>query len=174
MAKHFSACENADRLRGLDGALTGGRKSLRMETTPAGPVPHDSGSVLPLVLVGLATVWLLALAGFDAARFGLSAARNQVAATAALHAADSGLDLYIHGAGPPQGPLAIDAPPGRAVVTVVPLVLLPDSSRVVDVLSDGRAPQGALRPVVRRLAVLVRIDAAGIRHRVRGSWRERF
>jgi hypothetical protein len=126
------------------------------------------------VLVGLAALGLLALAGYDSARFALSAARNQVAATAALHAADSGLDLYVRGVGPPEGPLAVEASPGSAVVSVVGLVALADSSRVVAVTSEGRARNSIAPPVIRRLVLLVRIDSTGQRHPVRGSWRERF
>lgn len=130
--------------------------------------------MLPLVLVGLAAAGLLAVAGYDSARFALSAARHQAAATVALHAADSGLDLFVAGAGSPDGPLAIDAPPARAVVSVVGLVHLEDGSRMVAVVSEGRAAAGPGPPVMRRVALLVRIDAAGQRHPARGSWRERF
>lgn len=134
----------------------------------------EEGSVLPLVLVGLAAAGLLAVAGYDSARFALSAARHQAAATVALHAADSGLDLYVAGTGPPDGPLAIDAPPASAVVSVVGLVQLEDGSRMVAVVSEGRAAAGPGPPVIRRVALLVRVDGAGQRHPARGSWRERF
>jgi len=134
----------------------------------------EQGSVLPLVLVGLAAAAMLAVAGYDSARFALSAARHQAAATVALHAADSGLDLFVAGVGLSEGPLAVDAPPGSAVVSVVGLVDLEDASRLVEVVSEGRMRTGAGPPVVRRLVLLVRIDDAGQRHRVHGSWRERF
>lgn len=133
----------------------------------------EQGSVLPLVLVGLAAAAMLAVAGYDSARFALSAARHQAAATVALHAADSGLDLFVAGVGLSEG-LAVDAPPGSAVVSVVGLVDLEDASRLVEVVSEGRMRTGAGPPVVRRLVLLVRIDDAGQRHRVHGSWRERF
>ena len=145
-----------------------------MSATRAADRDGRAGSVLPLVLVGLAAVGLLALAGYDSARFALSAARSQVAATHALHAADSGLELYVRGVGPAEGPLTIDAPPGRAVVTITGLAQLADSSRIVAVVSEGRARRGAARPVTRRLFLLVRIYDGGLRHRVPGSWRERF
>lgn len=133
-----------------------------------------AGSVMPLVLVGLATLAFLALAAYEATRFALGAARNQADAAAALHAADSGLDLYLGGAGPPDGPVVVDAPPGRATLSVLLLTRLPDSSRIVHVVSEGRAPAGVARPVVRRLQMLVRLDSTGDRHFVAGSWRERL
>ena len=138
-------------------------------------LPRDAdGSILPLVLVGLAVLALLCLSAYEAARFALTAARARVAAAAALHAADSGLELYLHGAGPADGPFTIEASPGRATVTVVPLTRLADSSRIVEVVSVGRAPTGAPRPVVRRLGVLARLDSIGARHPVPGSRRERL
>jgi hypothetical protein len=132
------------------------------------------GSVLPLVLVGLTALAMLALAGFDAARFARRAARAQSDAAVALHAADSGLDLYIRGIGPMTGQLEIEAAPGEATLSAIELVRLPDASSIVSVTAEGRAPAGAPRPVTRRLGVLVRVDAAGARRRVRGSWGERF
>ncbi len=134
----------------------------------------EHGAVLPLVLVGLMAAGMLALAGYDTARFAVSAARHQAAATAALHAADSGLDLFLAGAGSSAGPLAVDAPPARALVSVVGLVELEDASRIVAVISEGRMRAGLAPPVVRRTSVLARVDDEGQRHRVRGSWRERF
>lgn len=134
----------------------------------------ERGAVLPLVLVGLMAAGMLALAGYDAARFGVSAARHQAAATAALHAADSGLDLFVAGVGPSTGPLAVDAPPASALVSVVGLVDLEDASRIVAVISEGRMRAGLAPPVVRRTSLLARIDADGQRHGVPGSWRERF
>lgn len=132
------------------------------------------GSVLPLVLVGLTALALLALAAFDAARFGRRAARVQVDAAAALHAADSALELYLRGVGPAAGPLEVTAEPGAATLTVVPLVYLEDGSRLVSVTAAGRAPSDAGRPVTRRLELLARLDASGARERVAGSWAERF
>lgn len=134
----------------------------------------DRGSVLPLVLVGVAALALLALAAFDAARFGRRAARVQADAAAALHAADSALELYLRGVGPAAGPLEITAEPGAATLTVVSLVHLPDGSVVAAVSAAGRAPDGAARPVTRRLEVLARLDPSGARERVVGSWAERF
>lgn len=134
----------------------------------------EQGAVLPLVLVGLMAAGMLALAGYDAARFAVSAARHQAAATAALHAADSGLDLFLAGAGSSAGPLAVDASPASALVSVVGLVELEDASRIVAVISEGRMRAGLAPPVVRRTSVLARVDDDGQRHRVRGSWRERF
>lgn len=134
----------------------------------------ESGSVLPLVLLGMAGLALLALAGWDTSRFALRAARTQVAATAALHAAESGLDLYVGGTGPVEGPLALDAPPGRAEVTVVELLRLADASRVLSLTAEGSAPRGVPRPVVRRVGLLVRVDTTGARSPVPGSWREIF
>ncbi len=133
-----------------------------------------SGSVLPLVLIGLATLALLALAAYETTRFALAAARSQAAAAVALHAADSGLELYLRGGGPAEGPMGVEARPGRATITVRPLTRLADSSRIVQVISEGRAPIGIARPVVRRLGVLVRLDSSGVRHPVPGSWRERL
>lgn len=132
------------------------------------------GSVLPLVLVGLTALALLALAGFDAARFGRRAARAQADAAIALHAADSALELYLRGVGPAAGPLDVEAAPGAATLAVVQLVRLPDASSIRSVTAEGRAPAAAPRPVTRRLGLLVRIDTAGARHRVEGSWGERF
>ena len=145
-----------------------------MRTTESvdGSAVDAGGSVLPLVLVGLAVLALLCLAGYEAARFALAAARTQATAAAAMHAADSGLEIYLLGGGPAEGPLVVDAPPGQATVSVVPLTRLADSSRIVEVVSVGRAPTGASRPVVRRLAVLARIDSIGARHAVPGSRRE--
>ncbi|HSM07990.1 MAG TPA: hypothetical protein VLA33_03105 [Gemmatimonadota bacterium] len=134
----------------------------------------EEGAVLPLVLVGLMAAGILALAGYDAARFAVSAARHQAAATAALHAADSGLDLFLAGVGPSTGPLAVDAPPASAVVSVVGLVELEDASRIVAVISEGRMRAGLAPPVVRQTSLLARIAVDGQRSRVRGSWRERF
>lgn len=134
----------------------------------------EQGAVLPLVLVGLMAAGMLALAGYDAARFAVAAARHQAAATAALHAADSGLDLFLAGAGSGAGPLNVDAPPATARVSVVGLVELEDASWIVAVISEGRMRAGLAPPVVRRTSVLARIDVAGERYRVRGSWRERF
>lgn len=136
--------------------------------------PAQSGSVLPLVVVGLAGVALLALAGWNTSRFALRAARTQVAATAAFHAAESGLALYVGGTGPLEGPLALEAPPGRAVVTVVELLQLADASRVVSLTAEGSAPRGVPRPVVRRIGLVVRVDTTGTRRPVPGSWREVF
>lgn len=138
------------------------------------PRRSEHGSVLPLVLVGLAAAGMLAVAGYDSARFALSAARHQAAATVALHAADSGLDLFVAGVGPPEGPLAVEASPGSAAVSVVGLVGLEDASRIVEVVSEGRMRMGPGPPVTRRLGLLVRIDDTGQRHRIGGSWRERF
>lgn len=134
----------------------------------------DGGSVLPLVLIGLATLALLALSAYEATRFALTAARTQASAAAALHAADSGLELYLRGGGPASGTMVVEAAPGRATVSAVPLTRLADSSRIVQVVSEGRAPIGVARPVVRRLALLARLDSSGARHFVRGSWRERL
>lgn len=143
---------------------------------PGGSIARrpERGAVLPLVLVGLMAAAMLALAGYDAARFAVSAARYQAAATAALHAADSGLDLFMAGVGPSAGPLAVDAPPASALVSVVGLVELDDAGRIVAVISEGRMRAGLAPPVVRRAAVLARIDVDGQRHGVSGSWRERF
>lgn len=138
------------------------------------PLRDAAGSVLPLVLIGLATLALLALAAYETTRFALAAARSQAAAAAALHAADSGLELYLRGSGPEDGPLTLEAPPGRATVSVLPFTRMADSSRIVRVTSEGRAPAGAARPVVRQLQLLARIDSGGIRHPVPGSWRERL
>lgn len=137
-------------------------------------ISGSDGAVLPLVLVGLAAVGLLALAAHDSARFGLSAARSQAAATAALHAADSGLDLFVAGAEPVEGPIAVDAPPAEALVTVRQLVRLADSSSIVAVSSEGHARRGPAHEVTRRLGLLARVDTTGARHRVPGSWRERL
>lgn len=132
------------------------------------------GAVLPLVLVGLMAAGMLALAGYDTARFAVSAARHQAAATTALHAADSGLDLFLAGAGPAAGPLVVDAAPASALVSVVGLVELDDASRIVAVISEGRMRVGLAPPVVRTASLLAHIDVAGQRHGVPGSWRERF
>ena len=134
----------------------------------------ERGAVLLLVVVGLMAAGMLALAGYDAARFAVSAARHQAAATAALHAADSGLDLFLAGAGPSAGPLAVDAPPASALVSVVGLVELEGGSRIVAVISAGRKRAGLAPPVLRRTSLLARIDVDGQRHGVPGSWRERF
>lgn len=143
---------------------------------PGGSIARhpEHGAVLPLVLVGLMAAGMLALAGYDAARFAVSAARHQAAATAALHAADSGLDLFLAGVGPSAGPLAVAAPPASALVSVVGLVELEDTSRIVTVISEGRMRAGLAPPVIRRTSLLARIDVDGQRHPVRGSWRERF
>lgn len=149
--------------------------ATRKATTVVDGLPRDAeGSVLPLVLIGLTALALLCLSAYEAARFALAAARTQASAAAALHAADSGLEIYLRGGGPPNGPLIIEAPPGRATVSVVPFTRLPDSSRVVEVISVGRAPAGASRPVVRRLGVLARLDSIGSRQAVPGSRRERL
>lgn len=133
-----------------------------------------AGSVLPLVLVALVAIGVLALAGYETARFALQAARAQVAATAALHAADSGLDLYLRGVGPPAGPVEVEAPPGVARVTVVELAPLGDTARLVEVVAEGSARRGAGPPLTRRLRLLAVVDSAGGRRRVAGSWREQF
>lgn len=134
----------------------------------------ERGAVLALVLVGLVAAGMLAVAGYDSARFALSAARHQVYATLAFHAADSGIDLFMAGVGPSNGPLVVDAPPASAIVSVVGLVELEDASRIVAVVSEGRMRAGLAPPVVRRTSVLARIDIDGQRHGVPGSWRERF
>jgi hypothetical protein len=59
-------------------------------------------------------------------------------------------------------------------VSVAALVGLDDGSRIVAVTAEGRAAAGSGPSVIRRLVLLVRIDASDHRHRVRGSWRERF
>ncbi|MGD8497128.1 MAG: hypothetical protein PVF05_13215 [Gemmatimonadales bacterium] len=130
--------------------------------------------MLPLVLVGLTALGLLALAAFDTARFGRRAARAQADAAAALHAADSALELYLRGVGPTAGPLEITAEPGAATLTVLSLVDLEDGSVLAAVSAAGRAPAGATRPVTRRLEILARLDPSGVRERVAGSWAERF
>ena len=139
------------------------------------PGPGDGrGSAVPLVVVGLSIIGLLALAGIEAARFARSAARTQADAVAALHAADSGLDLYTAGAGPAAGPFSVVAEPGRADVVVLPLLQLPDSSLLVALRAEGRAPAGSSRPVIRRLGLLALLRPDGTRVRVSGSWRERL
>ena len=146
-----------------------------MRTTAAGESARDTGgSVLPLVLVGLAVLALLCLSAYEAARFALTAARTRAAAAVAWHAADSGLEIYLRGGGPAEGPLVIEAPPGQAIVSVVPFTRLTDSSRIVQVVSVGRAPAGPGRPVVRRLGALARIDSIGSRHAIPGSRHERM
>lgn len=132
----------------------------------------ERGSVLPFVLVGLAVVACVAVAAYDASRFGLLAARSQADSVAALHAADSAVEAYAGGAGTILGSLSLLAEPGEATLTVQPLAWLPDSSRIVAVVAVGSAPRGAPRPMTRRIGLLVRVDSAGYREKVRGTWQE--
>lgn len=140
----------------------------------AGIAARDAGSTLPLVLVGLTALALLALAGFDSARFALQAARSQVWSTAALHAAESAVELYLAGAGPVDGPLEVEATPGRAALSVRTLVRLPDSTRIVALTAEGRAPSWSTRSAVRRVGVVAHLDPTGGRSRVSGSLAEIF
>lgn len=132
-----------------------------------------AGSVLPAVVVGLAAIGLLALAGLQSASFGSRAARASVAAGAALHAADSGLESYGRGAAPVLGVQAIVAPPGRATVTAEALVRLNDSSYVVLVRSEGRSPSSGAAAGRRSLVRLFRVEGT-TRTPIGGSWKERI
>lgn len=132
-----------------------------------------AGSAIAAVLVGLVAIGLLAVAGFQSASFGRAASRAAVAAGAALHAADSGFDLYAEGIGPTLGTQAILAPPGLGTVVAERLVRLNDSTIVVLVRSDGMSPPSGAAVGRRSLTRLFRVDASS-RTVVRGTWRERM
>lgn len=132
------------------------------------------GSVLPMVIIVLTILMMLGAAGFEAARFGAAAANGQLAAAAAFHAADTGLETYVAGTGPVAGSFRLQASWGEAQVTAQPLILLADSSWIVRVESRGTAPSMSMPIGRRHLEELVRIPSSGPRQRVDGSWTERM
>lgn len=132
------------------------------------------GSVLPVTLIVLILLVMTGVAGFEAARFAKTAATGQLAAAAALHAADTGLAAYTLGTGSAVGSFRLRASWGEAHVTAEPLVSLSDSSVIVLVESSGFAPAESAAVGRRYLAQLTRIGADGSRHRVRGTWNERM
>ena len=135
---------------------------------------RSRGSVLLIALVVLTVVTILGAAAFEAARFGVAAAQGQLAAAAAFHAADTGLETYVAGTGPFAGSFRLEASWGEAQVTAQPLIHLADSSWIVRVESRGAAPSET-SPIGRRhLEQLVRITVSGSRQRVGGSWIEQM
>ena len=137
--------------------------------------PNETrGSILPIALIVLTVMMMLGAAAFEAARFGVAAANGQMAAAAAFHAADTGIETYLAGTGPVAGTFQIRASLGEAQVTARPLILMADSSWIVQVESRGTAPSDSM-PVGRRdLKSLVSIPLSGPRQRVSGSWAERM
>lgn len=130
------------------------------------------GSVLPIALITLTVMTILGAAAFEAARFAGAAANAQLAAAAALHVADTGLETYAAGTGPFSGSFRLEASWGETQVTAEPLIRLADSSWIVRVASRGAAPS-ASRPVGRRhVEQLVITLSSGPRRRVSGSWTE--
>lgn len=132
-----------------------------------------AGSVLPAVLIALSAIALLGLAGYESAQFGNAAARASVAAGAALHAADSGLQMYSRGIGPVLGGQALVAAPGRGSAYAERLLQMTDSTLIVRVSVEGESPVVGLPSGRRLLSRLYRIDGAN-RSAVPGSWRERI
>ena len=132
------------------------------------------GSVLPVALIVLTVMTMLGAAAFEAARFGAAAANGQMAAAAAFHAADTGLETYVAGTGPLAGSFRLKASWGEAQVTARPLIQLSDSSWIVRVESRGAAPSDSMPVGRRHLEELVRIPLSGPRQRVGGSWTERM
>jgi hypothetical protein len=132
------------------------------------------GSVLPIALIVLTVMTMLGAAAFEAARFGAAAASGQMAAAAAFHAADTGIETYVSGTGPVVGSFRLKASWGEARVTSRRLMLLADSSWIVHVQSEGAAPSDSMPVGRRHLEVLVSIPLSGPRQRVGGSWTERM
>lgn len=175
MAKHLSPCENADDVRTTEHHRDEPRLiptdiSLSMRKSARA---NHAGSVLPAIVVGLAAIGLLAVAGFQSASFGRAAARAAMAAGAALHAADSGLEFYGAGGGPAVGAQGILAPPGRGDLVAERLVRLNDSSFVVLLRSEGTSPATGPSVGRRSLSRLFRVEGS-TRTAVQGSWRERI
>lgn len=134
----------------------------------------ERGSVLALVVLAMGVLAVLSIAGYESARLGLMAARAQSAATVALFAADEGLESWLAGVGAGTGPMTLDVPPGRASVETSVLVVLDDGTRIVHVLSRGEAVPDAPGAPGRAIALVARIDPAGGRRPVPGTWREAF
>lgn len=132
------------------------------------------GSVLPIALIVLIIIMMLGAAAFEAARFGAAAANGQLAAAAAFHAADTGLESYVAGTGPVAGDFRLHASWGEAHVIAEPLIRLADSSWIVRVKSRGAAPSDSMPVGRRHLEILVRIPSSGPRLRVNGSWTEQM
>lgn len=134
----------------------------------------NRGSVIHVALIVMTLLAMAGFAGFGAVRLARTASGGQMAAAAALHAAETGLAAHLAGTGQPVGSFRIRASWGEALVTAQPLVTLPDSSVVVRVESQGFAPAESAAVGRRRLEQLTRLDAAGSRRRVRGSWKEQM
>ncbi len=134
----------------------------------------NRGSVLPLALIVLTLLAIVGFAGFEAARFGSMAARGQLYAAAALHAADTGLATHLAGTGAPTGGFWLRASWGEAYVSAVPVLMLADSSIIVRVESRGFAPAESGAVGRRTLEQLARIAPDGSRTPMRGSWREKL
>jgi len=134
----------------------------------------NRGSVLPLALIVLTLLAITGFAGFEAARFGRAAARGQLYAAAALHAADTGLATYMAGTGAPTDSFRLRASWGIAYVVARPLIILADSSVIVRVESRGFAPAESTAVGRRQLEQLFRLAPDGSRSPIRGSWSEKM
>ncbi len=132
------------------------------------------GFILPIALIVLTVMMMLGAAAFEAARFGAAAANGQMAAAAAFHAADTGIESYIAGTGPVAGSFRLKASWGEAEVTARPLIMLADSSWIVQVESLGTAPSDSMPVGRRHLETLVGVPVSGPRQRVSGSWSEQM
>lgn len=130
------------------------------------------GFILPFALIAMAVLAVLCLAGMESAGFGVRAARTQAAAAVALFAADEGLHAFVRSTEPPSETLRLEVPPARVRVTATPLVTLDDGSVVANVVAEAEAWPGTRRALRRALGIVVRVDSAGERRRVAGSWRE--
>ena len=137
--------------------------------------PNETrGSILPIALIVLTVMMMLGAAAFEAARFGVAAANGQMAAAAAFHAADTGIETYLAGTGPVAGSFRLKASWGEAEVTARPLIMLADSTWIVQVESRGTAPSDSMPVVRRHLKTLVGILVSGPRQRVSASWSEQM
>ena len=135
-------------------------------------VLSSRGSSLPVAIVLLTLLATAGAAIVEVSRFGNLAARGHVAAAAALHLADTGLDSYRRGTGELLGSTRIGSSMGEATVTSRRLVQLADSTVIVIVESHGTSPPGAT-PIGRRtLRALMQVYPDGNRQVISGSLME--
>jgi len=132
------------------------------------------GSILPIALITLTVMMMMGAAGFEAAWFAMHAANGQLAAATAFHIAETGLQTYAAGNGTSVGSFRLEASWGEAHVLIQPLIRLPDSSRLVRVVSLGTAPTASLPIGRRHLEELFLVSPSGARIRTSGSWTEKM
>ena len=134
----------------------------------------ERGSVLAVVVLAMGILAVLSIAGYESARLALRASRAQSAATVSLFAAEEGLDSWLSAVGIGAEPVAVDVPPGRAIIETAVLTVLDDGVRIVHVVSRGQAFPGGPETLLRSTALVARVDTAGARRPVPGSWHEAF